>query len=108
MERLNKKERLQLMRYVCSFAWADLEIQPEEREYVAQLIRRLELDEDEAKQVEGWLKVPPRADEVDPTEIPQRNRHIFLEAARAVVIADGVVTPEEEENLLLFEALLRW
>ena len=29
-----------LMRFVCSFAWADLEVKPEERKLVARLIRR--------------------------------------------------------------------
>lgn len=107
MQRMTKGERLQLMRFVCSFAWADLEIQPEEREFVAQMIRCLELAPDEAKQVEQWLKVPPRAEEVDPTQVPRKHREIFLEAVRGVVMADGVLAPEEEENLMLFEALIR-
>ena len=107
MQRMNKEERLQLMRFVCSIAWADLEIQPEERKYVADLIRCLEMEKDEAEQVEEWLKVPPRAEEVDPLQIPRKHREIFLEVVRGVVMSDGVLAPEEEENLQLFEALIR-
>ena len=107
MHTLTKEERLQLMRFVCSFAWADLEIKPEERVYVAGLIRRLKMEQDEALKVEEWLKVPPRAEDVDPTRVPRKHREIFLESVRGVVMADGVLAPEEAENLALFEALIR-
>ena len=29
MEQLDRNERMRLMKFVCSFAWADLEIHPE-------------------------------------------------------------------------------
>ena len=45
---LSSQDRLRLMKFVCSFAWADLEIRPEERVFVAQMVRRLELEEPEA------------------------------------------------------------
>ena len=53
---LDRAERLRLMKFVCSFAWADLEIRPEERAFVARLVRRLELDPDERRRVESWLE----------------------------------------------------
>ena len=74
---------------------------------MAKLVRQLKLDQDEIKQVEQWLKTPPRPEDIDPTDIPRKHRLEFLEAVRGVVMADGVLAPEEEENLLLFEALLR-
>jgi uncharacterized tellurite resistance protein B-like protein len=106
MERLDRGERLQLMKFVCSFAWADLEIQPEERIYVGRLIQRLELDEDEQRQVEGWLKLPPRPESVDPTQIPAEHRRLFVDAIRGIIEADGEVSTEERENLSLLEMLL--
>ena len=37
LKNLSREDRLQVMRFVCSFAWADLEVQKEEREYIARL-----------------------------------------------------------------------
>lgn len=106
LEDLTRPERLALMKFVCSFAWADLEIRPEEREFIAGLIRRLELEEDERTRVEGWLEVPPSPEAVDPTRIPVAHRKIFLEEIEGVIQADGEVSPEERENLGLLNDLL--
>jgi uncharacterized tellurite resistance protein B-like protein len=103
---LDRAARLQLMKFVCSFAWADLEIRPEEREFVARMIQRLGLDAGEARQVEGWLKVPPPPESVDPTEIPLEHRRLFVESIKGVIEADGEVALEERENLGLLEQLL--
>ncbi len=104
---LDRKDRLRLMKFICSFAWADLEIRDEERAFVRRIVQRLDLDADEREMVEEWLKVPPRAEEVDPTQVPIEHRELFLETARAVVVSDGHVDPEERINLALFESLLR-
>lgn len=104
---LDRKDRLRLMKFVCSFAWADLTIRPEERKFICGLVRRLELDPEEAAMVNEWLDVPPRPEEIDPTDIPREHRQIFLDAARAVARADGYVHEEEEVNLALLDALLR-
>ncbi len=106
LEQLDRGERLQLMKFVCSFAWADLEIRPEEREFVGRLIQRLKLDPDEARQVEGWLKLPPRPESVDPTRIPAEHRRLFLAEIEGVIEADGDVAEEELENLALVRDLL--
>lgn len=98
---------MQLMRFVCSFAWADLEIQPEERAFVARLVQRLELDERERVQVAKWLKLPPRAEQVDPQDVPLEHRRLFLEAARQLVGQDGVISDGEAESFELLEQLLR-
>ena len=50
LDTLNREDRLQLMRFVCSFAWADLEVTSEEREFIVQLVDRLELDDEERKE----------------------------------------------------------
>ncbi|MDI1447962.1 TerB family tellurite resistance protein [Polyangium sp. 6x1] len=106
LKNLSREDRLQVMRFVCSFAWADLEIKPKERALVHKMVKELHLDPDEAKQVEGWLKVPPRAEEVDPATIPRAHRQMVLDAARRIIKADGNVDPEEQESLSLLEQLL--
>lgn len=106
LEELNRKQRLNLMKFVCSFAWADLKIRPEEREFVARMIRRLGLDDAEARQVAGWLKLPPRPESVDPTQIPVEHRRLFVESIRGIIESDGEVAVEEQENLDLLQKLL--
>jgi len=107
LEALSRGERLQLLRFVTSFAWADLSISPEERDYVHRLVKRLHLDAEEAQQVEGWLRVPPPPDDVDPTTVPHAHRQLFLEVVREMVGSDGEISPEERENLALLEQLTR-
>ncbi len=102
---LPREDRLRLMKFVCSFAWADLQIQSEEREFVGKMITRLGLEEDR-KLIEGWLRHPPRPEEVDPTEVPHEHRALFLDAVRQLVKADNRVDPKEAETLALFEQLL--
>ncbi len=94
------------MKFVCSFAWADLEIRPEERSFVAGMIRRLDLDRGESRLVEAWLDVPPEPEAIDPTRVPLEHRKLFIESVEGVIRADGEVSPEERENLTLFKRLL--
>ena len=104
---LTREERLLLMRFVCSFAWADLEIRQEERDFVARMVRRLELDAGDQRQVEQWLEVPPSPDSVDPDLVPHAHRMMFLRAVESTVTADGEVSPEEREYLVAFAQLIR-
>lgn len=106
VDELSGPDRMRLMRFVCSFAWADLEVQDEERHFVCRLMKELGLDEGEQQQVQEWLKLPPRPEEVDPAEIPPDQRELFLHTVRALVAADQVLAPDERENLALFEQLL--
>lgn len=106
LDSLDRNERLQLMKFVCSFAWADLEIRPEEREFVSSLIQRLKLSEDEKEQVQGWLKLPPRPESVDPMEIPSEHRRLFIQEIEGVIESDGDIAIEERENLDLLKSLL--
>lgn len=104
---LPKEERLLLMKFVCSFAWADLHIQDEERSMVKKLVSKLRLAKEEKEQVEAWLQVPPAAEEVDPAQIPRAHRELFLDTIRKIIGADGEIAPDEAENYALFEALLK-
>jgi len=107
LDSLDKEERLRLMKFICSFAWADLEVQDAERSFVHDMVERLHLDEGERAMVSEWMEVPPPAEELDPTEIPVAHRQLFLDAARAMIIADGRVDQDEAENLVLLEQLMR-
>lgn len=107
LDGLNRDERLQLMRFVCSFAWADLEVTDRERDFIVHLVDRLDLDEDEREEVANWLEVPPRADDLDPADIPREHRQLFLDAARAMILSDGDVDDVEAENLVILDQLLR-
>ncbi|MEM1416441.1 MAG: TerB family tellurite resistance protein [Myxococcota bacterium] len=106
MQALDREDRLRLMRFICSFAWADLEVQSEERQFVGKLIKQLDLDDEEVAQVEAWLQVPPTADELDPAEIPAEHRQLFLDTARAMIVADGKIDADEAVNFDLLEQLL--
>jgi uncharacterized tellurite resistance protein B-like protein len=107
LSKLTSEDRLRLMKFICSFAWADLEVQDEERNFVAKMAAKLGLNKSELAQVTEWLEVPPPPEELDPAEIPREHRQLFLDAARAMVVVDGRVDPEEAENLALFEMLVQ-
>jgi len=106
LDQLDRRDRLRLVEFVCSFAWADLEIQPEERVFISRLIRRLGLDEEEDLQVQQWLDRPPGIDGLDPTSIPAGHRLIFVEAIEGLIGADGEISDEERESFDIFKQLL--
>jgi uncharacterized tellurite resistance protein B-like protein len=106
LEDLEPSERLQLMKFVCSFAWADLEVRAEERSFVARLVERLELDSLERRTVQDWLERPPAPDAVDPMTIPSEHRKSFLAAIEGVVASDGEISTEERETLAVLHDLL--
>ena len=106
LDQLDQRERLRLVQFVCSFAWADFEIQPEERVFISRLIRRLELGEEEDLQVQQWLDRPPSLDDLDPTSIPAAHRRFFVEAIEGLISADGEIGDEERETFEIFQQLL--
>jgi hypothetical protein len=106
LEKLPSNELMRLMKFVCSFAWSDHEVKQQERDFVARLIKKLNIGADDAKRVEGWLKMPPPIEEIDPTEIPRQHKQLFLDAIRALIGSDGEVSLEEREDLELFTQLI--
>ncbi len=106
LEELDRRDRLRLVQFVCSFAWADFEIQPEERVFISRLIRRLELGEEENLQIQQWLDRPPGLDDLDPTSIPAAHRRFFVEAIEGLISADGEIAEEERESFEIFQQLL--
>jgi hypothetical protein len=107
LKQLGRDDRMRLMKFICSFAWADLEVRDAERDFVRKMVRKLDLGADDVRQVEQWLELPPKPEELDPNEIPMVHRKLFIDAARATVMADGEVDEEEAVNLALFEQLMR-
>jgi uncharacterized tellurite resistance protein B-like protein len=103
---LNEEDRLRLLRFVCSLAWADLSVSDSERGLVHRLVGQLDLTAEELEQVEGWLRIPPPPEDVDPTDIPAEHRQLFLDMALQTVGADGHLSDQELETLQLFEKLL--
>ncbi len=97
---------MNLMKFVCSFAWTDLKVTQAERDMVMRISGRLGLNNDETAQVQRWLEVPPAPDDVDPTLVPPEHRQAFLSALEATAHADGAVPPAERETLALFRELL--
>lgn len=106
LDQLDRRDRLRLVQFVCSFAWADFEIQPEERVFIARLIRRLDLTEEEDEKVQQWLARPPSLDDLDPTSIPAAHRRLFVEAIEGLIGADGAIGDEERESFDIFKQLL--
>jgi len=105
METLSRDERLRLMKFVCSFAWTDLEVTQVEREMVRELVDRLGFDAEERAEIDAWIDTPPPPEEVDPTDIPSAHRRQFVDAVRALLESDGV-TEVERENFRVFEELI--
>lgn len=105
-ESLNAEDRLRMLMFACSFAWADLQIAAQERAYIKTLVKRLAATPQETEQVAHWLQVPPRAEDLDPEDIPLAQREAFLRMAREVIESDGDIDFEELENFKLFEQLL--
>ena len=105
-ERLSREDRLLLLRFVCAFAWTDLEIRASERKFVERLMDRLALDADDRREVEGYLHVAPAPEDVNPALVPAEHRRAFIEAVRALVYVDGAVDAEEREQFEKLKAAL--
>ena len=104
--RLNDVDRRRLLAFVCSFAWADAEVQPDERDYIERLVKALKLPTEDLELVDAWLQFPPDPEEVDPQEVPAEHRELILAAARDMIESDGVIYESEAETLSLLEQLL--
>jgi hypothetical protein len=104
--KMTPTERMNLMRFVCSFVWTDLKVAQQERDLVMRIAGRLGLTAAESQQVSEWLQVPPNVEEIDPTAVPASHRQLFLQAAELAIKADGRVVPAERDSLALFRDLL--
>jgi uncharacterized tellurite resistance protein B-like protein len=105
-EQLSREDRMLLLRFVCAFAWTDLEIKPGERRFVERLMDRLKLVPEERAEVEGYLHVAPAPGATNPERVPPEHRRVFIESVRALIYADGDVDAEERERFEKLRAAL--
>jgi uncharacterized tellurite resistance protein B-like protein len=107
-EALSHGDRMLLLRFVCAFAWTDLEIKDGERKFVQRLMDRMQLSKDDRSEVESWLHVAPAPETTNPKLVPREHRRVFLDSVRALIYADGEVEAEERDRFeRLREALSR-
>jgi uncharacterized tellurite resistance protein B-like protein len=106
LDQLSRDHRLLLLKFVCAFAWTDLEVTDTEKAFVRRLVEKLGLDTDDRAEVEQWLHVAPAPSEVDPALVPAEHRRAFIESVRAVIYADGSVDDEERAQLERLKAAL--
>lgn len=106
LEQLTDEEKLRLLRFLCSFAWADLNVGETERKLVVDLIRRFGLGDEDAQMAEGWLDHPPNEDDIDPMDIPREHRQLVLDAVLEMVGVDGRVDSMEAESFAVLSSLM--
>lgn len=95
-----------LLRFVCAFAWTDLQIRSGERKFVERLMNLMQLSADDRREVEGYLHVAPAPEATNPKLVPREHRLVFIDALRALIYADGEVDDEERERLDRLQAAL--
>lgn len=99
---LTAAERIELMRFLCSFAWADGEVQPQEREVLERVLGGLRLDAEARAKATTWLFTPPDMAGFDFGAIDPDKRQLFIDQAFAIAAAHGGVAPEELRHLKMF------
>jgi uncharacterized tellurite resistance protein B-like protein len=97
-EQLSRDDRLLLVRFVCAFAWTDLEIHEGERKFVERLLERMQLSDEDRAEALAYLHVAPSPEATNPKLIPKPHRQLFVDAIRALIYADGEVDAEERER----------
>jgi uncharacterized tellurite resistance protein B-like protein len=105
-EQLSRDERLLLLRFVCAFAWTDLQIHPGERKFVERLIERMQLSSDDRAEALAYLHVAPSPEATNPKLVPPQHRQMFIDSVRALIYADGEVDAEERERFEKLRAAL--
>lgn len=103
IEGMNLATRRKLVQMACVAAWSDMDVAESERGVVRALAHELGLGGDDLLTIEEWLKTPPP--EFDPYEIPRAYREAFVDVLERVVVADGVIDPEECVTLALIREL---
>jgi uncharacterized tellurite resistance protein B-like protein len=107
LDEMTREERLLLLRFVCSFAWADDRVREEERALVRRYLDKLRLGDGEQRQVQEWLDRPPPAESVDPDLVPAAHRVAFVRAIESIIAVDGEVAPVERDRLIELANKLR-
>ena len=103
---LTLQEKLDLLAFASAFAWADLEIQQQERRIYMALVDQMGLAESEREIAMSLLSSPPRAEQIDPMTIPEEHRTLFLSTAHNIILADNELKATEASMLDLLKNLL--
>lgn len=99
---LTETERVELMRFLCSFAWADGEVQPEEKTVLERVLGGLGLGAEARAEVEPWLATAPDVEGRELKAIDEQKRAAFIDRAYEVAAADGEIAAEELKHLKMF------
>lgn len=103
---LSESDAWLILRFLAAFAWADLEVTAAERAYVFAAAQALGIPPDAHEKIADWLDCPPAPEAIDPTRVPRRLRAPLKRLVWGIIICDGRVSAEEEENWALFVQLL--
>lgn len=102
---LSTADRRQVLRFVASFLWADLEVAEAERRFFAELARELDVGAP-AHEIARLLERPPCPEEIDPTDVPLAAADTVRRAALRAIAADGHVSDDEMAMFELLDDLL--
>jgi uncharacterized tellurite resistance protein B-like protein len=104
---------LALLKVLVTAAWADRNLSQTELNYIKELARRFDLDDDEWFQLQPYLEDPPTEEdcELAARDLLSRigsagERRAVLEHLERVVRADNEVSPAERELLARYERIL--
>ena len=101
-EELTEDERIDLMRFLCSFAWADGEVQAEERAVLERILAHSGLSRERRAAAMSWLIEPPDMEGFDFAAISPEKRSLFLDLAFEVASAHGGLAGDELRQLQMF------
>ena len=106
LQSLTLQEKLDLLAFASAFAWADLEIQQQEKRIYMALVDEMGLAGNEREIALSLLSSPPRAEQIDPMSIPVEHRTLFLSTAHNIILADNELKATEASLLDLLRSLL--
>lgn len=102
---LPERERVRLLGFVCALAWADLDVNEREADFVAKACRSMRIGRKGMAKVHGWMDAPPHPEEVDPQSVPTKYRRLFVATAKRFV-ESARFDPEARAQMAIFEELM--
>ncbi len=102
---LTPADRKQVLRFAASFLWADLEVADEERRFLTDLARELDVDQ-ASEEIEDLLASPPFPEDIDPTIVAPGVADVVRHAALRAIASDGHVGDAEMSMFELLDDLL--
>lgn len=98
--------RLDVVRAMAAMAWSDGRMDKKEMEKLRVLGKRLGMDASERSKMEGFLRSRPSLDQVDFSELNEKERHAFYMLAVHYAYMDKRVKPGEKKMLDTLAGLL--